>query len=186
MSYSGSRHSGGWSQDRSQGGGPNYGHAFDPYLEPELFRSVLTRRTIAFMIDLFILAVPVALAVIFIAVFGLVTLGLGWALFWLVSPASIVWALIYYGSSLGGPHSATAGMRIMDLEMRTTYGAPCYFLLGAIHPVLFWISISIFTPFVLLIGPFNARKRLLHDFALGTVVINNSVRAPVAHPAQTT
>jgi len=170
----------------SQGGGPDYRHAFDPYLEPELFRGVLTRRVIAFIIDLFILAVPVALTVLFIAVFGLVTLGLGWALFWLVSPASIVWALIYYGASLGGPHSATIGMRMMDLEMRTWYGAPCYFLLGAIHPVLFWISVTMLSPFVLLIGPFNARRRLLHDFVLGTVIINNSVRAPVAHPAQTT
>jgi uncharacterized RDD family membrane protein YckC len=182
MSYGGSGNSSGW----NQGGGPDYRHVFDPYLEPELFRGVLTRRVIAFIIDLFILAVPIALAVIFIAVFGLVTLGLGWALFWLVSPASIVWALIYYGSCLGGAHSATIGMRTMDLEMRTWYGAPCYFLLGAIHPVLFWISISIFSPLVLLIGPFNARKRLLHDFVLGTVVINNSVRTEVAHSARTT
>ena len=181
MSYSGSGGTGGG----SQGGGPDYRHAFDPYLEPELFRGVLTRRVIAFIIDLFILAVPVALTVLFIAVFGLVTLGLGWALFWLVSPASIVWALIYYGACLGGPHSATIGMRMMDLEMRTWYGAPCYFLLGAIHPVLFWISISIFSPLVLLIGPFNARHRLLHDFVVGTVVINNSVRAPVAQSART-
>jgi uncharacterized RDD family membrane protein YckC len=182
MSYGGSGNGGGW----NQGGRPDYRHAFDPYLEPELFRSVLTRRVIAFIIDLFILAVPIALAVIFIAVFGLVTLGLGWALFWLVSPASIVWALIYYGSCLGRPHSATIGMRMMDLEMRTWYGAPCYFLLGAIHPVLFWISVTMLSPFVLLIGPFNARRRLLHDFVLGTVVINNSVRAPVVQRTQTT
>jgi uncharacterized RDD family membrane protein YckC len=186
MSYSASGNSSGWSQGSNQAGGPNYRHAFDPYLEPELFRSVLTRRVIAFIIDLFILAVPIALAVIFIAVFGLVTLGLGWALFWLVSPASIVWALVYYGASLGGPHSATIGMRLMDLEMRTWYGAPCYFLLGAIHPVLYWISVTMLSPFVLLIGPFNSRRRLLHDFLLGTVVINNSVRAPVAPSARTT
>jgi uncharacterized RDD family membrane protein YckC len=181
MSYSGSGNTGGW----NQGGGPNYRHAFDPTLEPELFRGVLTRRVIAFIIDVFILAVPVTLAVMFIAVFGLVTLGLGWALFWLVSPASIVWALIYYGTSLGGSHSATIGMRMMDLEMRTSYGAPCYFLLGAIHPVLYWISVTMLSPFVLLIGPFNARRRLLHDFVLGTVVINNSVRSEVAQPART-
>ena len=182
MSYSGSGN-GGW----NQGGGPgSYRHAFDPYSEPELFRGVLTRRVIAFIIDVFILTVPVALAVIFIAVFGLITLGFGWHLFFLVSPASIVWALIYYGSCLGGAHSATIGMRMMDLEMRTWYGAPCYFLLGALHPVLFWISISIFSPFVLLIGPFNARRRLLHDFVLGTVVINNSVRTEVAPSARTT
>jgi len=34
------------------------------------------------------------------------------------------------------------------------------------------------TPLVLLIGLFNARKRLLHDILLGTVVINRSVRVP--------
>ena len=169
-------------------GGPAglaYQHAFDPWAEPELFRGVLMRRAIAFIIDVFVIAVPVVLAVLFIAVFGLVTLGLGWALFWLVSPASIIWALIYFGACIGGPHSATLGMRVMDLELRTWYGAPGYFLLGAMHAVLFWISISVFSPFVLLVGLFNARRRLLHDFVLGTVVINNSVRTQVAQPART-
>jgi uncharacterized RDD family membrane protein YckC len=180
-SYSGSTNTGGgWS------GGPNVQpHAFDPYSEPELFRSVLTRRVFAFIIDIILLSIPVVLAVVFIAVFGLVTLGLGWALFWLVSPASVIWALVYYGATLGGPHSATIGMRVMDLELRTWYGAPGYFLLGAMHAVLFWISISVLSPFVLLVGLFNSRRRLLHDFVLGTVIINNSVRAAVGHPART-
>ena len=150
-------------------------HAFDPYVEPELFRGVLTRRVFAFIIDVIVLSVPVILAVLFIAVFGLVTLGLGWALFWLVSPASVIWALVYYGATLGGPHSATIGMRVMDLELRTWYGAPGYFVLGAMHAVLFWISISVLSPFVVLVGLFNGRRRLLHDFVLGTVIINNSV-----------
>jgi len=33
-------------------------------------------------------------------------------------------------------------MRIMDLEMRTWYGAPAYFVLGAMHAVVFWVSVS--------------------------------------------
>jgi uncharacterized RDD family membrane protein YckC len=160
-------------------------HAFDPWAQPELFRGVLTRRTFAFLIDLVVLSIPVILACVFIAVFGVVTLGLGWALFWLVSPASVVWAVIYYGASLGGPHSATLGMRVMDLELRTWYGAPSYFVLGAMHAVLFWVSISFLTPLVLLIGLFNGRRRLLHDIVLGTVVINSSVRNPIGQPART-
>ena len=159
-------------------------HAFDPWTQPELFRGVLTRRVFAFLIDLVVLFVPVILAYIFIAVFGLITLGLGWLLFWLVWPATVVWALIYYGASLGGPHSATLGMRAMDLELRTWYGAPGYFVLGAMHAVLFWISVSFLTPLVLLIGLFNGRRRLLHDIVLGTVVINSSVRTEVAQPAR--
>ena len=160
-------------------------HAFDPWTQPELFRGVLTRRAVAFLVDLVVLSIPVVLAVIFIAVFGLVTLGLGWSLFWLVSPASVIWALVYYGASLGGPHSATLGMRLMDLELRTWYGAPGYFVLGAGHAVLFCVSVSFLTPLIVLVGLFNGRRQLLHDLVLGTVVINNSVRTQVAPASRT-
>jgi uncharacterized RDD family membrane protein YckC len=169
---------------RNGGTGDFQPHAFDPWSQPELFRGVLTRRAFAFLIDVMVLSLPVILAVIFIAVFGVVTLGLGWALFWLVSPASVIWALIYYGASLGGPHSATIGMRMMDLQMRTWYGAPSYFALGAMHAVLFWVSVSVLSPLVLLVGLFNGRRRLLHDIILGTVVINSSVRIPVVQSAR--
>jgi uncharacterized RDD family membrane protein YckC len=184
MSYdgSGNRGSGGW---RNGGAADFQPHAFDPSSQPELFRGVLTRRVFAFLIDLLVLSIPVILAVIFIAVFGLITLGLGWLLFWLVSPATVIWALIYYGATLGSPHSATIGMRVMDLELRTWYGAPSYFVLGATHAVVFWISISVLSPLVLLVGLFNSRRRLLHDIILGTVVINSSVRNPLAQPART-
>ena len=181
MSAGGNNSGGAW---RNNGGADFQPHAFDPLSQPELFRGVLTRRAFAFLIDLMVLSVPVILAVIFIAVFGVVTLGLGWALFWLVSPASVIWALVYYGASLGGPHSATVGMRMMDLQMRTWYGAPSYFVLGATHAVAFWVSVSFLTPLVLLVGLFNGRRRLLHDIVLGTVVINSSVRIPVVQPAR--
>jgi uncharacterized RDD family membrane protein YckC len=182
MSYSGSSNGGGWRND----GGPNVRpHAFDPDLQPDLFRGVLTRRMIAFAIDMFVLAVPVALACLFILVFGVVTLGFGLLLFYFVWPATVVWALLYYGATIGGPYSATIGMRVMDLELRTWYGAPGYFVLGATHAVCFWISISVLSPFILLIGPLNARRRLLHDIVLGTVVINNSVRTQVTQAART-
>jgi uncharacterized RDD family membrane protein YckC len=166
--------------------GPGAPPPFDPWLYPELFRGVLTRRVFAFLIDLVVLSIPVILACMFIAVFGVVTLGLGWALFWLISPASVIWALVYYGASLGGPYSATLGMRVMDLQLRTWTGAPGYFVLGAAHALLFWVSVSFFTPLILLVGLFNGRRRLLHDMILGTVVINSSVAAPAAQPARTT
>src|SRR5579863_2746691 len=196
MSYSGSGNTGG--ADGGDGAGGSHGpggawrndggvpqHAFDPEFEPELFRGVLTRRVFAFLIDLVVLSVPVVFGYVFIAVFGLLTLGLGWMLFWLAWPASVLWAIVYYGASLGGPHSATLGMRVMDLELRTWYGAPGYFVLGAMHAVLFWVSVSFLSPLVVLVGLFNGRRRLLHDFVLGTVVINTSVRAAVGQPART-
>jgi uncharacterized RDD family membrane protein YckC len=152
-------------------------HAYDPALNPELFEGVLPRRVVAFIIDLIIIALPLIVAAIFIFVFGLVTFGLGWMLFWLMSPASVVWAIVYFGLTLGSPASATIGMRAMELEMRTWYGAPAYFLLGAVHAVVYWVSVSFLTPLILLVGLFNARKRLLHDMVIGTVVINTPPRA---------
>jgi uncharacterized RDD family membrane protein YckC len=183
MSDGGTRYSGGtW-----RNGGPTDSrpHAFDPYLQPELFRGVLTRRVFAFLIDLIVIGVPVILGYLFIAVFGLITFGLGWTLFWLAWPATVVWAVVYYGASLGGPYSATLGMRVMDLELRTWYGAPGYFVLGAMHAVLFWVSVSFLSPLVLLVGLFNGRRRLLHDIVLGTVVIDSSIPNPVAQSART-
>jgi uncharacterized RDD family membrane protein YckC len=152
-------------------------HAYDPAANPELFEGILARRVVAFIIDLIIIAIPLVAASMFIFVFGLITFGLGWALFWLLSPASVVWALAYYGLTLGSPASATFGMRAMDIQMRTWYGAPAYFVLGAVHAIVFWISVSVLTPFILLVGFFNARRRLLHDILVGTVIINNAARA---------
>jgi uncharacterized RDD family membrane protein YckC len=152
-------------------------HAYDPVANPELFEGVLVRRSIAFLIDIIIIAIPVLLAALFVFVFGLITLGLGWVLFKLLWPATVIWALVYYGLTFGSAASATIGMRIMDLEMRTWYGAPAYFVLGAVHGLLYWVTISFLTPLVLLVAFFNERRRLLHDMLVGTIVINAPARA---------
>ena len=152
-------------------------YAYDPIAQPELFEGVRTRRILAFVIDVFIIALPLIFVGMFIFIFGLVTLGLGWFLFWLMGPLSVIWALVYYGLTFGGPASATVGMRMVDLEMRTWYGGPAYFVLGAVHAVGYWLTVSFLSPFVLLVALFNSRKRLLHDMLLGTIVINNERRA---------
>lgn len=158
-------------------------HAYDPAANPELFEGVPARRVIAFVVDLVILSIPVVFMAIFIFAIGVVTLGLGFVLYALLPAASVVWALIYYGLCFGSPRSATIGMRVMDLEMRTWYGAPAYFLLGAVHAVAFWVSVSALTPLILLVCFFNDRRRLLQDMAVGTIVINNEIRAQVLRSA---
>jgi uncharacterized RDD family membrane protein YckC len=152
-------------------------HAYDPIANPELFEGVLARRIMAFVIDVIIIVVPLVFASICIFIFGLITLGLGWTLFWILSPASVTWALFYYGLTLGSPASATMGMRAMEIEMRTWYGSPAYFVLGAVHAIVFWVTVSFLTPFILLVGLFNSRRRLLHDMLVGVVMINSPARA---------
>lgn len=166
-------------REREMWANANAGSIAEAAIEPALYRGVLTRRVLAFLIDVVILSLPVVLAGIFILLFGAVTFGLGWSLFWLVSPASAIWAIVYYGASLGGPHSATPGMRMFGIQMRTWSGKRGYFLIGAAHAILFWLSVSILSPLVLLVAPFNRRRRLLQDFMLGTVILNDPSRLPV-------
>ena len=158
-------------------------HAYDPATNPELFDGVLARRLVAFVIDLIILATPVVFLAMFIFVVGVVTFGLGFVFYALLSPAMVLWALFYYGVTLGSRHSATLGMRAMDIEMRTWYGSPAYFVLGAVHAVVFWVAVSVFTPLVLLVCLFNERRRCLHDILVGTVIINNELRASALRSA---
>lgn len=152
-------------------------HAYDPVTQPEYFAGVLARRMMAFLIDVIILAVPVTIAAVFIVLFGIMTFGFGLLLFWLFPAATTIWAVLYYGLCFASPASATLGMRAVEIEMRTWYGDRAYFLLGAVHAVIFWVSVSALTPFILLVGLFNSRRRLLHDLLLGTVVVNTETRA---------
>jgi uncharacterized RDD family membrane protein YckC len=156
-------------------------HAYDPVANPELFEGVLARRCIAFVIDMILIAIPILLVGMFMIVTTVATLGLAALLYALLSPLFwpliVIWAICYYGFTLGSPASATIGMRVMDIEMRTWYGAPAYFVLGAVHAVAFWLTVSFLTPFILLVAFFNERHRLLHDMLVGTIVINNQARA---------
>jgi len=151
--------------------------AYDPAANPEYFEGVLSRRIVAFFVDVCLIVGPIALLAVLIFIFGLVTLGFGWLLFWILSPLFVVWAIVYVGATLGSPHSATVGMRMVDLELRTWYGGKMYFLLAAVHVIFFWISVSFLSPLVLLVALVNRRHRLLHDFCTGTVMVNNDRRA---------
>ena len=140
---------------------------------------MLARRVVAFAIDFIIIVRSRCCgAPIFIFAFGIVTLGLGFVLYWLLPPASVIWAHRLLRRSRSGAPLGHHRHARMDLEMRTWYGAPAYFVLGAVHAVAFWLTVSFLTPFVLLVGLFNERRRLLHDMMLGTVVINTGRRGP--------
>lgn len=155
---------------------------FDPLVQPELFEGVRSRRVFAFFIDAFVIALLTMGAAVLVFILGIFTLGLGFILY-AILPAGV--ALLYAAFTLGGPAAATIGMRAMGLEMRLWYGAKPYPLLAAVHLLLFWFSVSLLTPFVLLVSLFSDRKRLLHDLILGTVVINSAYHQAYVreHPA---
>jgi uncharacterized RDD family membrane protein YckC len=131
---------------------------------------VLAKRVVAFFIDaviVFLLMIPAALIVAFL---GVVTLGLGWLLF---APLFAIVALGYVALTLGGPNAATVGMRSLGIEMRTLDGKRPYPLLAAMHGLIFWFSVSLLTPLILIVGLLGSRSRLLHDLILNTVLLNS-------------
>lgn len=144
---------------------------FDPVSNPELFSGVRSRRIFAFLIDVIVIALLTFGAGVVVFFLGVFTLGLGFLLYGIL-PTAV--ALLYVAFTLGGPQASTLGMRAMGLEMRLWYGAKPYPLLAAVHAILFWFSISLLTPLVLLVSLFSDRKRLLHDLILGTIVINSA------------
>lgn len=145
-------------------------YVFDPVREPQLFDGVLSKRVLAFIVDVILLGIFELLAVFVVFAMGLFTFGVAWFLFAL--PFFAIVAVLYVGLTLGGPKSATPGMRLAGLAIRSSNGERIGFIIASAHVILYWVSISFLTPFVLLVGLFSNRKRLLHDILLGTVVMN--------------
>jgi uncharacterized RDD family membrane protein YckC len=147
-----------------------YRFAYDPAAQPELFDGVLSKRIVAFIIDavfIVLLMIPAALVVF---VVGIVTLGIGWLLYGILF--AIV-ALGYCAFTLGGRKSATPGMQIVGVEMRTWNGQRLFPLLAIMHALIFWFSVSLLTPLILLVGLFTQRRQMLHDLLLGVVALNS-------------
>ena len=112
-------------------------HAYDPAANPELFEGVLARRLIAFPDRVVvILPSPWCLWPCSSSSSGMVTFGLGWFCSSCCCPGDRDLGAALLRHHARRPASATIGMRVMDLEMRTWYGAPAYFVLGAVHAVV--------------------------------------------------
>lgn len=142
---------------------------YDPVTEPDLYDGVLAKRVVAFFIDAFVVVVLMIPAALMVFVLGFVTLGLAWLLF----PALFaIVALAYIALTLGGPASATVGMRLTGVEMRTWNGQKMFPLLAVMHALVFWFSVGLLTPLVLVVGLLTRRKQLLHDLLLGVVALN--------------
>lgn len=144
--------------------------SLDPAIYPERFDGVRSRRIAAFLVDAAILLILMTLAFVVVGLLGVFTLGLGWLLFPLIWP---VVPILYSVFTLSGPHSATPGMRLIGIEIRTVEGEPMTPLLALLHALGFWFSVTLLTPLILLVALLNARKQLLHDLLLGTVAVRS-------------
>ncbi|MAB13832.1 RDD family protein [Parvibaculum sp.] len=138
------------------------------------FDGVVFRRLVALFADLLILIVLVSACYILLAIFGILTLGIAWLAFGLVP----IVPFLYFGYYLGGPTSATPGMSWQGIEVRTWNGRRPGFIQGALHALVAYgiFAISSLVFFLTLLMPFfNSRKRFLHDYLCGTVVVRRQI-----------
>ena len=136
----------------------------------ERFDGVRTRRILAFIVDYVIVGLLVIAAIIPVFIFGILTLGLGWLLYPVLG---ILVAAIYLAMTMGGPKQATLGMDFFSLRIEAIDGRQIDGLTAIVHGVIFWAAHVVFTPLLLVVSLFSARKQLVQDILLGTVIVRS-------------
>lgn len=143
--------------------------AFDPTAQPEYFDGLLWRRPLAYLVDLMIIGA--IWAVVWVAFLILTVLSFGLLHFlWAVLPLI---PIAYSTLLLGRPRSATLGMRLFDLEMRTWAGGRPSYLQAAVQTILFYVTVYGTSFLIVLVALVNGRRRMVHDFLAGTVVVRS-------------
>jgi uncharacterized RDD family membrane protein YckC len=139
----------------------------EPFDAPGYYRGILVRRVFAYWVDLFCIALLVTLAWLVLWLLAIASLGL-------LSPLLLLLGLIpvlYHTLSIGGPHSATPGMRLTGVEVRSWTGERPSYLQAFVQTILFYVTVYPTWSLVLLVALFNERRRTLHDILAGTLVI---------------
>ena len=143
----------------------------DPSTAPELFEGLLTRRVMAYFIDLVIMGFIVLVLVLFGGIAGLLTFGLALLALPIVVPIAIV---LYYAVTLGSSRRATVGMQVMDIVLTPTRGQPLDGWMAIFHAALFWLTFWIAWPVSLLFALFTPRRQMIHDLVMGTMMVRRS------------
>lgn len=140
----------------------------DPAAVPEAYQGVLLRRVLAYFVDLCLIGVLVVLFWIVFAVLWVLSLGLLGPVLWFLSGLI---PLAYHTLLLSGPRSATFGMRLFDVELRSVTGERPGFPQALVQTVLFYLTVAATCSLILLFVLFNRHKRTLHDMLAGTVMV---------------
>lgn len=138
----------------------------DPLERPELYDGLLWRRSVAFCVDASLLF---AVMLVFM-VFNVLTFFIFAGLIFLIWAAPLF--VIYDTFTVGGAASATLGMRLMGVQVRSWDGGRATYLHALIASALFWFLVPLTGGLILLVAPFSDRRRHVHDMLSGTVVVN--------------
>ena len=140
----------------------------DPHAQRAFYQDVPLKRLLAFVFDLAVIFALTFLVAIF-------TFGLGFFLFFGIF--ALV-GFIYRVATLAGG-SATLGMRMMAIELRTHRGDRFGFAEALIHTIAFYISFGVFPVQAISVAMMltTSRGQGLTDMLLGTVALNRRAQS---------
>ncbi len=145
-----------------------FGGGHEVAFSAHLFEGIVLRRVAAYIVDLILLGVIWWALAAAASILGLITFGLTVPL---TALALALVPLAYHTLTIGGPWSATPGMRLLGLQVRTLQGQRPDYGRAAIQTVVFYVTVGATSWLVLLLAFFNDRGRTLHDFLSGLVVL---------------
>ncbi|MEN8196593.1 MAG: RDD family protein [Pseudomonadota bacterium] len=140
----------------------------DNLADKALYADILWTRFIAHVIDSVILVFALAGAWLALAIANIVTFGL--LSLPLVLAGTLV-PLLYYSLFVASDRPSTPGMRLMNVHVLTWEGRRPTFPQALLRIVLYYASISLLSPLILLVVFFNDKRRTVHDLLSGTVVV---------------
>jgi uncharacterized RDD family membrane protein YckC len=135
--------------------------------DEDFIAGVMTRRCLAWLIDVSLICLILVPIFIVLFIFGLLTLGLGFGAM-TVLPAV---PFLYHFLSLLRASSATPGQAMLGLTVRRDEDlGPPTGLQALIFTVVFYITMAT-SGLLLLVALFTTRHRTLHDLASDLVVV---------------
>ncbi|CAA7623665.1 conserved membrane hypothetical protein [Candidatus Terasakiella magnetica] len=148
----------------------------DPWGHPRYFMGVTPRRVYAYLLDIVVVGLLMGMAYVASIILGALTLGLLWPL--MIFLVSLV-PIAYHTLTIGGERSATFGMRAAGIKVMSLApgavqnGGRPSLLQALIQTVGFYGSCAPTFCLILVVALFNPRRRTVHDFLAGTVVVND-------------
>jgi uncharacterized RDD family membrane protein YckC len=138
----------------------------DPQIQPQFYEGVPAKRLLAWVVDTVVIACLTLAALPFTAFLGLFIL-----------PALYLVLGFAYRVATLARGSATWGMRLMAIELRTRDDAPFDLPTAALHTLGYSISLAMpvlqLVSVVMMLG--TQRRQGLSDLVLGTVALNRRV-----------
>ena len=161
------------SAGRPHGSGPQT-TAGTTFADPAYVSDIVFKRILAHIVDSAILLAIMAPIGVFMILTAVATFGL------LILPfafAFLAMRFLYYVGFTASEKSATPGMRMLGIELRTAAGGRPDFLQAFLRLAVYYVLIGLLTPLILLVVLFNVQRRAIHDMVSETVVVNRLAAA---------